>query len=153
MVDTFIKTTGNLDGYTGPQVEILPDMWLGNEDNGANFDGEWIAVHGECNHSKARRIPVMESSLLGYDTTTASKEALDAATSLMRSFQKQGRRQILTCAMGIERSPLTFCYFLVRYKYVATWDEAYKLLEQKRPVVERRMHWLPSKKMQHGQVR
>ena len=144
MVDTFINNN-RMGEYTGPQVEILPGIWLGNEEDGIAFEGDWVAVHGECRHPKAYRIPIMEQGADGWDTTQASREALDAATSFIRALQKQQRPLIVTCRMGIERSPLTLAYFLVRYKYVANFNDAYKLLQGMRPIVEQRLHWLPIK--------
>ncbi len=147
MVDSFIGPGSGW--YTGPQVEILPGMYLGSEEDGIAFEGKWLAVHGECNHPKAYRIPIMEPEAnqeFATDSTLASRDALNAASSFMRALQKQGKPFIVTCRMGIERSPLTFAYFLVRFKYCKNFEEAYKLLISKRPVVESRLHWLPAKR-------
>jgi len=50
---------------------------------------------------------------------------------------------LVHCWAGIERSPLTLAYWLVRSKRQSDLDSAYKFLKSKRPIVEDRRSWLP----------
>jgi protein-tyrosine phosphatase len=50
---------------------------------------------------------------------------------------------LVHCWAGVERSPLTLAYWLVKSHRQPNLDEAYKFLKSKRPIVEDRREWLP----------
>jgi protein-tyrosine phosphatase len=70
---------------------------------------------------------------------------LDAATCMMRDYQRLKVPVLVHCAVGCERSPLVVAYFLRRYQYARTLTEAYQMIRAKRPQILDRRQWLEAK--------
>jgi protein-tyrosine phosphatase len=68
---------------------------------------------------------------------------LDEACDILDDHALNKMDIIVHCWAGMERSPLTLAYWLVRSKRQPNLDEAYKFLKSKRPIVEDRRSWLP----------
>jgi protein-tyrosine phosphatase len=136
-------------GYGAPRTQILPGIFLGDEGDAMTFDGPWIAVHEQSKiyiRPNTHWIPIMVGDEGKYpDGYRASREALDAATSMIRHYQKLGKPVIVTCQMGIERGPLVMAYFLVRYEYFKNMNDAYANIKMLRPQIMPRLHWMPRK--------
>jgi protein-tyrosine phosphatase len=68
---------------------------------------------------------------------------MDQAADWIHHHLEQGDKVLVHCAFGIERSPLTVVWYLMRY-----WDmnltAAYDLVLAKRPEAQYRGAWLPT---------
>jgi protein-tyrosine phosphatase len=51
------------------------------------------------------------------------------------------KKVLVHCGAGIERSPLTVACYLAHY-HEKSMDDAYKIIQEKRPQVEDRRNWL-----------
>lgn len=132
---------------TMPMTQILPGVYQGDEDDAKVFLGAKVAVHEAVGTVTAGShwVPIVEP----YDhrntkvQLVASRLMLDAATQIVRAHQKAGRRVLLHCAAGIERSPLTMAWFLRRYGYARNLNDAYAKIRALRPQIQECTHWLP----------
>lgn len=68
---------------------------------------------------------------------------LDSACAVIDDYQLNEEPLLVHCWAGIERSPLTLAYWLVRSKHQSNLDSAYSFLKSKRSIVEDRRAWLP----------
>lgn len=68
---------------------------------------------------------------------------LDEACDIIDDHLLNCEPLLVHCWAGIERSPLTLAYWLVKSHIQPNLDEAYKFLKSKRPLVEDRRNWLP----------
>jgi protein-tyrosine phosphatase len=75
----------------------------------------------------------------------AQIHALDECCKIIDRYAeiKGGEPLLVHCWAGVERSPLTVAYWLVKSRHKANLDEAYKYLKSIRPIVEDRRNWLP----------
>lgn len=108
-------------------VTALSVMWSGEEGEGP-FD-----KHIETTKWTGESIDVR---------TVASLEAMNEAADWIRDHLLFPEPVLVYCAFGMERSPLTIAWYLMRHKGY-TIDEAYRLLKGRRPMVQDRRHWLP----------
>ena len=142
--------------------EILPGIWLGDREDALNWSEREepcgiVTVHEDLRDKipKAHAIPIMVGHFVEvkpaypglkakpqWFVDYASEAMLDAATSVMKHYQDHGIPVLVHCWAGVERSPLTMAWFLVRYGHVKTLNEAYETIRAKRPIVEDRQHWL-----------
>lgn len=63
--------------------------------------------------------------ILSTQTGKALTRQLNRAASVIDQLLKEGDRVLVHCAMGIERSPLTVAYYLVRTGFAENIQEAY----------------------------
>ena len=49
---------------------------------------------------------------------------------------------LVHCAFGMERSPLTVMWYLMRFRDMS-FSDAFKLVKSKRDITVNRIHWLP----------
>lgn len=68
---------------------------------------------------------------------------LDEACTIIDDHLLNHEPLLVHCWAGIERSPLTLAYWLVKSKRRANLDGAYRFLKHVRPIVEDRREWLP----------
>ena len=134
------------------ECEILPGVYLGSANDAVYWDGATICVHEDegALAQGGHWIPILSRTgedIHPYDPSAyeASRLALDAATSYIRHFQQLHIPVLVHCWAGIERSPLTMAWFLKRYGYTKTLNEAYDKIREARPIIEDRLHWLPQK--------
>lgn len=56
-------------------------------------------------------------------------------------------KTLLTCAAGVERSPLVAMWYLANYDntiHIYTLEEAYDYVKSIRPIIENRLNWIPA---------
>lgn len=120
--------------------EILTNLFLGDQQDGLNAPAEMLVLNvlegapAEMRGTRLR-LPILRDGV-------AQRDALEEAARFLDAQLRAGRRVLVHCGAGAERSPLTVAYFLVSWRGL-NWDQAYLLLQQKRPVVQDRRHWLP----------
>lgn len=68
---------------------------------------------------------------------------LDEACEIIDDHLLNHEPLLVHCWAGVERSPLTLAYWLVKSKRRANLDGAYRFLKHIRPIVEDRRSWLP----------
>lgn len=135
--------------------EIIDGVWLGGIDNPEDkgvlieADEPWNVVlvheskeylpHELMAEHNIHWIPVMTGSR-GEDFR-CRRRMLDAATEIVRCYHENGERVALMCGHGIERAPATMAWYLDRFQFCDTLTEAYDLIEERRPAVQRRAHW------------
>ena len=70
------------------------------------------------------------------------RETLDLVSdTIQRELRHNGRKVVVHCHMGMERSVLAVAWWLHSYKNMSL-DEAYELIRQKRPVALDRREWI-----------
>ena len=74
---------------------------------------------------------------------------MDRAAKFIDYWIGKGKDVLVHCAYGMERSPLTVVWFLMRYHNM-NLKEAYDLVLQKRPQAQYRGEWLPEYVRQTG---
>lgn len=68
---------------------------------------------------------------------------LDECCEIIDDHLLNNEPLLVHCYAGIERSPLTLAYWLVKSRRRANLDGAYIFLKHVRPIVEDRRNWLP----------
>ncbi len=114
--------------------EIIANLFVGDLQDAARFDGIIISVLPELLESEPRRailMPFMANGRATLDTTAA---VIDAAL-------ERNQRVLVHCEEGCERAPLVVAWFL-KTRRGMTLDEAYALMKSKRPIVQDRRRWL-----------
>jgi Dual specificity phosphatase, catalytic domain len=120
--------------WFGNESEILPNLYVGDLQDAARFRGMIISVlpeRFEAEPAHAILIPFLGNGRATLDTTAA---LIDAA--LARDLPV-----LVHCEEGCERAPLTVAWFLWRRRGM-TLDQAYDLLQSRRPIVRDRRRWL-----------
>ena len=128
--------------------EITDTLFLSGMKPAGRFDGDRLCVHemtptytGQFHHIPIlTKAPTSKSDRSG---AVASLEALDRCANLIDDYVNSGRRLLVHCHGGVERSPLTLVWYFVRTKKFNTLMEGYEFLKAKRPVVSERLFWLP----------
>jgi len=123
--------------------QIIENLFLGNQQDADEFDKDFfdghIIVVLETRPSgepfKSMHIPVLTSSHHVHDTQ------LNKIACIIDAILKQGKPLLVHCAAGIERSPLTICWYLHKYQNM-TFDEAYAFIKNKRDIIADRREWL-----------
>ena len=116
------------------ESEIIPNLFVGDLQDAARFDGMIISVLHDVpaiEPERAIQIPFLANGRATLDTTAA---LIDAAL-------ERGMRVLVHCEEGSERAPLTVAWFLSRRRGM-TLEEAYTLLRSRRPIVRDRRKWL-----------
>jgi protein-tyrosine phosphatase len=118
--------------------EILPNLFLGDGKDLAEFTGEVVYVREDIplrSRPDARWVPFHRDGKA--DTTK-----LDEAAAAIDELLQKGDPVFVHCGAGTKRSPLAVAWYLHKYKGM-TIDEAYAFIQQKRPIVLRMTDWLP----------
>jgi protein-tyrosine phosphatase len=131
-----------------PPTQILADLYLGDAQDARHFKGIVISVHEDLGTVPEHGIhlPILKP----YDwrdptaIAEADPKALERAAAAIHAHRGAGRRVLVHCYAGIERSPLTVAYYLHRYGHAKTISEAYDIVRSKRPIVQDRQSWLPT---------
>jgi hypothetical protein len=118
--------------------EVLPGLWVGDQ---------WACEIAR--ERGMRRLCVLEGScavpacrhyrILSPDGS-AEILRLDSSMREISDIWPQ-KRLLVHCGAGVERSPLTLAWFLMRRLYVSL-DDGYAWLKKCRPVVEDRQSWI-----------
>ena len=122
--------------------EVIPGLFIGDiEDARKPFDGFMFNVlEGPVRQPDSRHgwIPIIKG---GSPRVQVSAKDLDTAAENIESAMRSHGRVLVHCAGGIERSPLTVAWFLFR-KRGMTFENAYRLVTEKRRQAQRRDGWL-----------
>jgi protein-tyrosine phosphatase len=116
------------------ESEIIENLFVGDLQDAQHFDGMIINVlpdllQGEPAH--AIHMPFLAKGL----------ESLEQTAELIDAGLARGMRVLVHCEEGCERAPLVIAWFL-KTRRAMTLDEAYALLQSRRPMVEDRRRWL-----------
>lgn len=141
-VDPNIAEPGR-DAHTNIIGSLWVSSWLGAK----NFTlGKRICVHHDSALVLDYHMPIL---LTRPDETDRNKGAkanlkqLEMLGHIIGSCLDCEEPLMIHCKGGIERSPLTVAYFLVKFRHYKM-DDAYEFIKKARPVVEDRRTWLPS---------
>jgi Predicted protein-tyrosine phosphatase len=120
--------------------QILDNLYLGNLDDALNAPPDFVIVcvleYQPPNEPKgAYRFPFLEGGL-------ANVKVLDEFADFVDKLLSEGRKVLVHCAMGVERSPLAVVWYLHKKKGMSI-PEAYAFVKSKRSVVADRTVWLP----------
>ena len=74
--------------------------------------------------------------------TYADGLRLNEAADWIHEMLQHHHRVLVQCAFGMERSPLTVVWYLMRH-HRYTLDEAYRIVKINQPMVQDRRGWLP----------
>lgn len=132
-------------------TKILPHLYLGDWSDAINFKGEVICVMQEILSPKdSYWIPIIRTNRPTNDEqliedqdveTTALKHQIDLITFMIDKNMGVEVDTLIHCMAGIERSPLVVACYLHEYQGM-TYNEAYELIQEKRPEVANRLQWL-----------
>jgi protein-tyrosine phosphatase len=131
--------------------EIDTNVFIGSFNDALTFnDGYLIVVTEEIPETEPKRayhIPILKVAPNGQPFTTpdgflkVDEKALDIVASLIEEIQNAGYKVLVHCGAGIERSPLTAAWFLMK-KYKITLEEAYRRVKAVHPETQERYVWL-----------
>lgn len=136
---------------------ILPGLYLGDWKDGSGIRVGKARPHFKSTlcvietHPEDRYpgmtyyVPILEHDeySLAFIPPRVSLVQLDVACEIIDDHVLNKEPLLVHCWAGMERSPLTLAYWLVRSKHQPNLDEAYKFLQSKRSIVEDRRSWLP----------
>jgi protein-tyrosine phosphatase len=114
--------------------EIVANLFVGDLQDAARFDGIVISVLPELLESEPRRAILMPFMANGRATLDSTAAVIDAAL-------ERNQRVLVHCEEGCERAPLVVAWFL-KTRRGMTLDEAYALMKSRRPIVQDRRRWL-----------
>ena len=114
--------------------EIIANLFVGDLQDAAKFDGIIICVLPELLESEPRRAIWMPFLANGRAT-------LDSTAALIDAALERNQRVLVHCEEGCERAPLVVAWFL-KTRRGMTLDEAYTLMKSRRPIVQDRRRWL-----------
>ena|SRR6267378_7425473 len=122
--------------------EIFPGVFVGDQADGQTWgngtDRLLCVLEQPSQRNGVAWIPI----LMQKQVTFARASQLDAVAAIIEDSLKCGQRILVHCGAGIERSPLALAWWLVTSGRLKTLDEAYRLLIEKRPIVQDRRAWL-----------
>jgi len=121
-------------GRTAGESEIIPNLFIGDLQDAAQFDGMIISVlpdpmPGEP--PRTIRLPFLANGRATLETTAA----------LIEAALRLGLPVLVHCEEGCERAPLAVAWFL-KTRRGMTLDQAYALLRCRRPIIKDRRAWL-----------
>ena len=114
--------------------EIIANLFVGDLQDAARFDGIIISVLPELLESEPRRAILMPFMANGRAT-------LDSTAAVIEAALERNQRVLVHCEEGCERAPLVVAWFL-KTRRGMTLDEAYALMKSRRPIVQDRRRWL-----------
>ena len=123
------------DAFESPN-EVIPSLWLGDYTDARNFNGERLCVlEMDRGHPGSHWVPILEGPW-------ARRTKLDEAADLISERLAAGAKLIVHCMAGIERSPLTVAWWLVKTGRKPNLDAAYYFLKARRSCVLDRQCWI-----------
>jgi len=121
-------------------------LYLGDWESAQEFDGERICVHerspayGVCWHMPILVVP--PKSKFDRSGAIAPPERLDAVALTIDTCLTTGRKVLVHCQGGVERSPLAVAWWHAHGDR-RLLPQAYEWLKALRPVIADRTSWLP----------
>jgi protein-tyrosine phosphatase len=144
--------------------EIIPHLWLGDMNDGKNAPESFhvlsVMWNGEPGQDhRCHKIPTTDYQMFqeyngqvvqaeGVQTNT---EKMDEAADMIDKILANHQDILVHCAYGVERSPLTIVWYLMRY-HSMNLKEAYDLVMSKRVQAQYRGAWLPPEVRLSGQL-
>lgn len=127
---------------------ITDYVYLSGMNVASHFTGTRLYVHEDPIQYEGEHIHVpilIQKPLSVRDRSNglASIDQLDKAADIIEDHVRRGDDILIHCKGGVERSPLTIAWWLVKSKRRQDFDRAYEWLKLKRPVVSKRLFWLP----------
>lgn len=122
-------------------------LYLGDYEAAKAWNGPRICVYcdppeyaGDYYH-----VPILSTRPKSHvdRTAIASLDQLNTASDLITKILACDDKLLVHCMGGVERSPLTIAYWLVKTNRCTTLAGAYQSLKAIRPVVADRTSWLP----------
>jgi hypothetical protein len=134
------------------QVLAGKQLYVGDWADAQTFDGERLCVlEGAPNYpGMTWHVPILRpptGAPAPTGTAYVSKAQLQIAIFLIHMRIEDGKKLLVHCAAGVERSPLTCAWFLRHYysEHFPTLAIAYQHLKAIRPAVIDRTEWLEPK--------
>jgi protein-tyrosine phosphatase len=127
----------------------MDNLFLSGLAAASKFDGMRLCVHECIPHYEGSfiHIPILSKRPNGPTDRTGAvvnMDQLNKAVDVIDDYMKRGEKLLVHCKGGVERSPLTLAWYLVhRANQFSTLCQAYGYLKSKRPVVSKRLIWLP----------
>jgi protein-tyrosine phosphatase len=126
--------------------QIIDGLWVGNRKDAQSLPDPRRSL---CVLEVAKRGPTLPEQhwipiLEGWpNDCRANREALDKAADLIHAELAHGDF-LVHCGIGVERSPLTVAWYLVKHHKEAYPDlnAAYAQIQSRRPIVQDRQKWL-----------
>ena len=120
--------------WFGNESEIIPNLYVGDLQDAARFRGMIISVLPERFRGRTA----------ACDSDPVPRQWPRDARYDRRANRCRSRAQLpvlVHCEEGCERAPLTVAWFLTRRRGM-TLDQAYDLLQSRRPIIRDRRRWL-----------
>jgi len=119
---------------------ILENLYLGSLEDALHAPPDFVIVcvleyQPPNEPSGAYRFPFLEGGV-------ANVKVLDDFANLVDKLLSEGKKVLVHCGMGVERSPLAVVWYLHRKKGMSIAD-AYRYVMNRRSVVADRSSWLP----------
>jgi hypothetical protein len=114
--------------------EIIPNLFLGDLNDAAQFDGMIISVLPDV-------MPAEPERTIHMPFLANGRASLDSTAALIDAALQRNLPVLVHCEEGCERAPLTVAWFLSRRRGMSL-DEAYSLIRRRRPIVKDRRIWL-----------
>lgn len=116
--------------------EIIPGLYVGNQESARNFLGEIICVLEPpyCRADElAHHVPLLFRGKI-------PRTKLDLVAGKINGFLRKDR-VLVHCAQGVERSPLAVVWFLHSRRGMQL-DDAYAYVMAKHPPTQNRLSWI-----------
>lgn len=134
--------------------EIVPHLYLGDMQDGAAavpyMDVLCVMWEGEPN-IPAGVTQIQTTDYLGMDEPFTVVENMNKAADWIERRVQDGFNVLVHCAYGVERSPLTVVWYLMRHREMDLC-EAYTLVMEKHLQTQYRGGWLPQEVRLSGHV-
>lgn len=148
------------DDVAGKVTQVIGNLYLGDALAAQTFDGTTLCVHESKEYVTQHHIPILSQFPKSHSDRTGALVSMyqleHAVEFIIHHLVDTIDPVLVHCAGGVERSPLTIAYFLSRYQphfliekgWRPTFHGAYSYLQSIRPVVARRISWLPTYQQQ-----
>jgi len=124
---------------------VVDSLWLGDWADAQTFEGERLCVlESSAPPGTSFHIPILTIGAPTWATTPlyGSRAQLDKCAALISERLAAGKKLLVHCGAGVERSPLTCAWWLVRSGHCPTLETAYVHLRGIRACVADRTSWL-----------
>ncbi|MEO7665743.1 MAG: dual specificity protein phosphatase [Dehalococcoidia bacterium] len=125
--------------------QIIRRLFLGDMVDAGRYDSRGMHILCVLWDGEPGRSPgsdhIATTGHIGLDTY-AIPEKMDEAADWIHARLSKDEAVLVHCAYGIERSPLTIVWYLMRYQGM-NLKHAYDLVQHRRPEAAYRGAWLP----------
>lgn len=136
--------------------EVIPRLFVGDQVDAQQMDGKMPILNTMWDGEEMffpKHATHMKTLFFNRQTeiTETNIPVMEAAADWIHERLSNGQHVLVHCAFGMERSPLTVLWYLMRYHKMSL-DEAYSLLKKKREEVLDSREWLPQSVQQTGKL-